>query len=62
MIDLAKKLSLHIVAEGVETKEQLDYLNRNQITLLQGYYFGKPVSYKEFIKVILSKPLEKVSL
>ncbi|WP_044868579.1 EAL domain-containing protein, partial [Enterobacter ludwigii] len=62
VIDLAKKLSLHIVAEGVETKEQLDYLNRNQITLLQGYYFGKPVSYKEFIKVILSKPLEKVSL
>ena len=50
------------MAEGVETKEQLDYLNRNQITLLQGYYFGKPVSYKEFIKVILSKPLEKVSL
>jgi len=47
------------VAEGVETKEQLDYLNRNQITLLQGYYFGKPVSYLDFIKVLLSKPLSR---
>ncbi|HII3190509.1 TPA: EAL domain-containing protein [Enterobacter asburiae] len=62
VIDLAKKLSLRIVAEGVETKEQLEYLNRNEITLLQGYYFGKPVSYIDFIKVILSKPRETVSL
>ncbi|MCI8904998.1 MAG: EAL domain-containing protein [Enterobacter sp.] len=62
VIDLAKKLSLRIVAEGVETKEQLEYLNRNEITLLQGYYFGKPVSYIDFIKVILSKPREAVSL
>lgn len=62
VIELAKKLSLHIVAEGVETKEQRDYLNRNAITLLQGYYFGKPVSYIEFIKVILSKPREEVRM
>ena len=62
VIELAKKLSLHIVAEGVETKEQWDYLNRNAITLLQGYYFGKPVSYIEFIKVILSKPREEVRM
>ncbi len=62
VIDLARKLSLHIVAEGVETREQLDYLNRNQITLLQGYYFGKPVSYIDFVKVLLSKPREEVNL
>ena len=59
VIELAKKLSLSIVAEGVETKEQLEYLNRNQITLLQGYYFGKPVSYLDFIKVLLSKPISR---
>ncbi|MBM3070738.1 EAL domain-containing protein [Lelliottia sp. RWM.1] len=62
VIELAKKLSLSIVAEGVETKEQLDYLNRNEITLLQGYYFGKPVSYIELIKLLLSKPREKIKL
>jgi EAL domain-containing protein (putative c-di-GMP-specific phosphodiesterase class I) len=56
VIELARKMSLSIVAEGVETLEQLEYLNRNKIALLQGYYFGKPVSYIEFIKVLLSKP------
>jgi sensor c-di-GMP phosphodiesterase-like protein len=60
VIEIAKKLSLSIVAEGVETKEQLEYLNRNQINLLQGYYFGKPVSYVEFIKFLLSKPKEEI--
>jgi sensor c-di-GMP phosphodiesterase-like protein len=60
VIEIAKKLSLSIVAEGVETKEQLEYLNRNQINLLQGYYFGKPVSYVEFIKFLLSKPKEDI--
>jgi sensor c-di-GMP phosphodiesterase-like protein len=60
VIEIAKKMSLSIVAEGVETKEQLEYLNRNQINLLQGYYFGKPVSYVEFIKFLLSKPKEEI--
>ncbi|MBV8043409.1 cyclic diguanylate phosphodiesterase [Pluralibacter sp.] len=55
VIEMAKKLSLRIVAEGVETKEQLDYLNRNDITLVQGYYFWKPVSYIDLIKILLSK-------
>lgn len=36
---LARKLSLSIVAEGVETKEQLDYLNQNNIFFLQGRLF-----------------------
>ena len=35
VLDLARKLSLSIVAEGVETKEQVDYLNRNDITFQQ---------------------------
>lgn len=60
VLDLARKLSLSIVAEGVETKEQVDYLNRNDITFLQGYYFFKPVSFIELIKILLSKPKVKV--
>jgi sensor c-di-GMP phosphodiesterase-like protein len=39
VLDLARKLSISIVAEGVETKAQLDYLNRNHIVFQQGYYF-----------------------
>lgn len=60
VLDLARKLSLSIVAEGVETKEQVDYLNRNNITFQQGYYFFKPVNFTELIKIILSKPKVKV--
>ena len=60
VLDLARKLSLSIVAEGVETKAQVDYLNRNNITFQQGYYFFKPVNFTELIKIILSKPKVKV--
>ncbi|WP_150320308.1 EAL domain-containing protein, partial [Enterobacter hormaechei] len=42
VLELAKKLSISIVAEGVETEEQLDYLTRNHIRFLQGYFFYKP--------------------
>lgn len=60
VLDLARKLSLSIVAEGVETREQLDYLNKNDITFQQGYYFYKPVKFTELIKILLSKPKVKV--
>lgn len=60
VLDLARKLSISIVAEGVETREQLDYLNRNNITFLQGYYFFKPVPFKELIMILLSKPKVRV--
>lgn len=60
VLDLARTLKISIVAEGVETQEQLDYLNRNDITFLQGYYFFKPVPFTELIKILLSKPKVKV--
>nr|WP_315467394.1 EAL domain-containing protein [uncultured Undibacterium sp.] len=43
-IGLAKKLGLEIVAEGVETKEQLTQLRHLGCDLLQGYLFAKPLS------------------
>jgi EAL domain-containing protein (putative c-di-GMP-specific phosphodiesterase class I) len=52
--------SISIVAEGVETKAQLDYLNRNNIVFQQGYYFFKPVPFTDLIKILLSKPNVKV--
>jgi FOG: EAL domain len=59
-ISLARKLSISIVAEGVETRAQLDYLNRNNITFQQGYYFFKPVPFAGLIHILLSKPRVKV--
>lgn len=62
VLELARKLSITIVAEGVETKEQVDYLSRNNITFLQGYYFFKPVPFTELIKILLSKPKIRVEV
>lgn len=42
IIGLAKSLKLHVVAEGVETKEQLDLLIERDCDYIQGFYFAKP--------------------
>lgn len=42
IIAMAKHLNLEVIAEGVETKEQLEYLINCGCTGFQGYYFGKP--------------------
>ena len=52
IIALAKNLSLEIIAEGVETKEQLDFLLLNGCKNIQGYHYSKPLpaeAYKEFL-------------
>ncbi|QUG40393.1 bifunctional diguanylate cyclase/phosphodiesterase [Psychrobacillus sp. INOP01] len=47
-MNLAKGLKCDVLAEGVETKEQVDYLNSLGLTYFQGYYFSKPISLDEF--------------
>ena len=44
IIALCHKIGLPIVSEGVETKEQLEYLKENNCDIIQGYYFSKPLS------------------
>jgi diguanylate cyclase (GGDEF)-like protein/PAS domain S-box-containing protein len=44
IISLAKNLGLQVVAEGVETINQLNYLRENDCEIIQGYYYSKPVS------------------
>ncbi|MGV8925591.1 MAG: EAL domain-containing protein [Ewingella sp.] len=48
VIDLAKRLEMVIVAEGIETQTQIDYLAPYQLDYLQGYFFGKPMPLEEF--------------
>ena len=52
IIALAKGLGLDIVAEGVETKEQLEFLKRNGVAKIQGYYFSKPISSDKIDKFL----------
>ena len=43
LLDLASRLGMKTVAEGVETIEQVEYLTARNIHCLQGYYFAKPM-------------------
>ena len=53
VIDMVKKLDLETVAEGVEYKEQLDYLKEVGCDLIQGFLLSKPVKKSEFEKIII---------
>lgn len=52
IIELSTKLDLGIVAEGVETAEQSDYLTAHGVNFLQGYLFGRPMPGAEFINAL----------
>ncbi len=54
IIELSGKLDLGVVAEGVETVEQCEYLAAHGVDFLQGYLFGKPLPSDEFIKNLTS--------
>ncbi len=49
IIELSGKLDLGIVAEGVETQEQSDYLAQHKVNFLQGYLYGRPMPAAQFI-------------
>jgi len=55
MISMLLKIGRKIVVEGIETKEQFDYLESLGITYAQGFYFSKPLPEKEFLKFIEEK-------
>lgn len=50
IVRMAKELGIQIVAEGVETKEQYEYLSTTGCDMMQGYYFDKPLPEEEFVK------------
>ena len=52
IIELAKKINLPVVAEGVETEEQLNLIKSFGAEYVQGYYFYKPMSAEDFENVL----------
>ena len=52
LIDLAHHLDMKVIAEGVETKEQVEFLKNYGCDYLQGYYFAKPMPEEEFEKLL----------
>ncbi len=51
-VDLANALKLDIIAEGVETREQLDFLSKAGCRTIQGYYFSRPVPAKAAAQIL----------
>jgi EAL domain-containing protein (putative c-di-GMP-specific phosphodiesterase class I) len=54
IISMAQGLDLEVVAEGVETREQLQFLYNANCNIVQGFYFCKPLPLNEF-ENLLSK-------
>lgn len=48
MVELAKKLGMRIVAEGVETQEQVEFLKAINCEIAQGYHYAKPMPIERF--------------
>lgn len=56
ILTLAKSLHMHTVAEGVETKGQLKWLEELGCFEIQGYYFSKPLPIEELNSWLLASP------
>jgi EAL domain-containing protein (putative c-di-GMP-specific phosphodiesterase class I) len=52
IIAMGKSLSLTVVAQGVETKEQADFLRAHACDEIQGFYFNKPMSAQQFTALL----------
>ena len=52
LINLSKTMDSITVAEGVETKEQCDFLKESGCDVVQGYYFSKPLPIEDFEELI----------
>lgn len=54
IITMAHTLGIYVVAEGVETREQLAFLHQHRCDLIQGYYFSKPLAAEAFVELLNS--------
>ena len=52
VISLAHNLHMRVIAEGVETREQVDFLTRHGCDEMQGYYFSRPLAVEAFTALL----------
>jgi EAL domain-containing protein (putative c-di-GMP-specific phosphodiesterase class I) len=57
-VKMAKDLGIHTLAEGVETKQKLDFLQSIGCERIQGFYYSKPLPTGEFAKLVAEKGIE----
>lgn len=59
IVKMCKRLKIKTVAEGIETKEQVDFLKHIGCDIIQGYYFSRPITVQKFEEKYLSKKFSK---
>ncbi|MGF1690876.1 EAL domain-containing protein [Photobacterium kagoshimensis] len=63
IIAFGREAKMEMIAEGVETEEQSQYLAKHGVTLQQGFYFGRPMPFRDFAyyckSMVSRKPLTK---
>lgn len=59
IITMLKELEIDVIAEGVESKKQLDILKEYGCKKIQGYYFDKPLEEKNFVKRLENRKYKK---
>lgn len=52
VVRMSHGMGLKLVAEGIETKEELEEINREGTDYIQGYYYSKPLPVKEFMEFL----------
>lgn len=57
-VKMAKDLEIHTLAEGVETKQQLDFLQSIGCERIKGFCYSKPLPTGEFAKLVAEKGIE----
>ncbi len=57
-VEMAKRIGIHTLAEGVETEEQFNYFRNIGCEKIQGYYFGKPLPYDEAVENMKAQGIE----
>ena len=57
VISIAQHLGMATIAEGVETKFQLDFLRTTGCDNIQGFYFSKPLPVKKFERLLMESPI-----
>ena len=62
IIDMGKSMEMEVVAEGVETKAQLEYLKQHDCHYAQGRLFGDAISAEEFLSLMISQSRGQLKL
>ncbi len=53
IISMASNLGMKVVAEGVETEQQLNFFKEHHCHIIQGYYFSEPLEYKDISQLVV---------